>query len=485
MNRIKRSPNSDLLALSHPLTLLSVIILLINDHVLKVYAPSAVTGKISDFAGLFFFPLLLGAILNSITKPLKLKPHSLAAASFGFTAVWFSLIKILPFFTAFTETFLSNLLSIPVRIIPDPSDLIALVALVPAWKLRVEVETRKPRLNKPLTYIALALASIAVLATSPQYNPTVRKMIVEGNRLFTPADTANGYYYSSADGGRTWEWVEFEVPASVASQADEYPQLPVKICLPDEPNHCYQSGTELILESNDGGNTWVKSWSIPAGRRQYIERSMPFLDLGPYDLIVFEYEGRQEIIAALGSGGVLVKADGGPWENFGVGGAGPLIFESNDLSAAMGEMLNEIIILSIVAVALLLFLVAENVADSGLGVYSLLKKVMIAFILSFVLAYLFLYNGSVSLIFVALFLFISAATVLLLLLQVIVNTTQKGQTGILVLLIDWFASCLAFVLWAKGTIPHYGTSLIIAIVLNVLTAIWLFTRQFTNPPPAP
>ena len=38
-------------ALARPITLASVVLLLLNDHVLKVLAPSALTGKVSDFAG--------------------------------------------------------------------------------------------------------------------------------------------------------------------------------------------------------------------------------------------------------------------------------------------------------------------------------------------------------------------------------------------------------------------------------------------------
>jgi len=47
--------------LRHPATLISISLLLFNDHVLKIAAPSPLTGKLSDFAGLFFFPFLLAA----------------------------------------------------------------------------------------------------------------------------------------------------------------------------------------------------------------------------------------------------------------------------------------------------------------------------------------------------------------------------------------------------------------------------------------
>ncbi|WP_342380007.1 hypothetical protein NVS55_10625 [Myxococcus stipitatus] len=48
-------------ALLHPLVSLAVGVLLLNDHVFKACWPSWWTGKLSDVAGLAFFPLLLQA----------------------------------------------------------------------------------------------------------------------------------------------------------------------------------------------------------------------------------------------------------------------------------------------------------------------------------------------------------------------------------------------------------------------------------------
>ena len=48
--------------LLHPIALGAVALLLLNDHVLKAAAPGWVTGKLSDVAGLAFFPLFLQAL---------------------------------------------------------------------------------------------------------------------------------------------------------------------------------------------------------------------------------------------------------------------------------------------------------------------------------------------------------------------------------------------------------------------------------------
>ena len=48
----------------HPMALLSLLFLILNDHVLKERFHNAITGKLSDFAGLVFFPLLVVALLE-------------------------------------------------------------------------------------------------------------------------------------------------------------------------------------------------------------------------------------------------------------------------------------------------------------------------------------------------------------------------------------------------------------------------------------
>jgi hypothetical protein len=53
-------------ALLRPVALLAIALLVINDHVLKARAPGVVTGKLSDVAGLIFFPLLLAAALEQV-----------------------------------------------------------------------------------------------------------------------------------------------------------------------------------------------------------------------------------------------------------------------------------------------------------------------------------------------------------------------------------------------------------------------------------
>jgi hypothetical protein len=49
-------------ALLHPLMIAAVALLLVNDHVLKARFPGLMTGKLSDAAGMLFFPAFLHAL---------------------------------------------------------------------------------------------------------------------------------------------------------------------------------------------------------------------------------------------------------------------------------------------------------------------------------------------------------------------------------------------------------------------------------------
>ena len=51
-------------ALLHPVSLVALAVLALNDHVAKGRLPSWLTGKLSDVAGMIFFPLVLWALIE-------------------------------------------------------------------------------------------------------------------------------------------------------------------------------------------------------------------------------------------------------------------------------------------------------------------------------------------------------------------------------------------------------------------------------------
>ncbi len=130
--------------LLHPAPLAALALLAANDHLLKGSGllPAVVTGKLSDFAGLVFFPLLATAALDLLLLALargglpvdfSLRRWKLALACGG-TAVLFLAIKLWPA-AAVAVARLLGALGFPSTITVDPTDLVALPAIGLAWWL--------------------------------------------------------------------------------------------------------------------------------------------------------------------------------------------------------------------------------------------------------------------------------------------------------------------------------------------------------------
>ena len=159
---------TSLRCLRHPITLASIGLLLLNDHWLKGVSPGTLTGKLSDFAGLFFFPFLLAALLGLVLDRWRVAPRLSAALGFALTLAWFVAIKTLPAANLATARLAGVFSGGLAQITLDPSDLWALLSLLPAAWLWLRLE-RQPRPRPPgrLAALALGLAALASLATSP------------------------------------------------------------------------------------------------------------------------------------------------------------------------------------------------------------------------------------------------------------------------------------------------------------------------------
>lgn len=127
----------------HPIVIVAVAVLALNDHWAKARWPGLITGKLSDFAGLIFFPLFLQAgweLFSSLRRPVR---PSLQVARIAViaTAVVFCAVKLLEPAELAYEWGLGVLrwpfvLELrPVSLTRDPTDLVALPALIIPWML--------------------------------------------------------------------------------------------------------------------------------------------------------------------------------------------------------------------------------------------------------------------------------------------------------------------------------------------------------------
>lgn len=151
-------------ALVHPLWLSSLAVLALNDHVLKGASilPSAVTGKLSDFAGLIVAPLLLAVLLRARTQRGWLLAH--IAVGGVFSAIQLSATAA-HLWSAAMET-----VAFPWVITRDPTDLIALPALlVSATVLRTVAEGRTAGMGR--RSVELAAGGVGLLCCTATSRP--------------------------------------------------------------------------------------------------------------------------------------------------------------------------------------------------------------------------------------------------------------------------------------------------------------------------
>lgn len=139
--------------LAHPIPVLAVGVVLVNDRVVKPRWPGVLSGKLSDVAGVFFLPLLIASVIELARKTMG-RPRAVSllgvAVASAFVAIGFATVKLwTPASGAYGS--LVGLLRWPVTgsrhhvvVATDPSDLIALPFALLAW---VYAATRSKRIG--------------------------------------------------------------------------------------------------------------------------------------------------------------------------------------------------------------------------------------------------------------------------------------------------------------------------------------------------
>lgn len=132
--------------LLHPVVVAALTVLLVNDHILKARFPGAITGKLSDFAGLVMFPLFIQALIEVVSSARRrfVKPSNVVlTVSILVSAAAFSALQLIPQVGDAYQVGFGWLRSLPevlhglsaprVALTQDPTDLVALVSLIVAW----------------------------------------------------------------------------------------------------------------------------------------------------------------------------------------------------------------------------------------------------------------------------------------------------------------------------------------------------------------
>ncbi len=284
-------------AYTHPVALGALVLLLVNDHVLKAAWPGPVTGKLSDVAG----PVVAAALLGSLVRPLHRRAEAVA---WWAVAAEFAAVKTVPAATAAAVWVLS--LVVPSAIVRDPWDVLGLLALPVAWRA-----TRRPRpVPRPVRWAVAAVALGACVATGPPIEEGVSRVEVRRGEVLAEVTDNRGSrdLYRTTDGGLTWTAVSGPPPAATEPRTTA--------C---HGSRCYRIAPDLVEESRDGGTTWRVSLR---DRRWRDEPEDPG-DLSHRPADVAFVPGTDIVLVAVGDDGMARRVGDGPWHRVRVGFAEP------------------------------------------------------------------------------------------------------------------------------------------------------------------
>ncbi|MCX5069259.1 hypothetical protein OOJ91_25775 [Micromonospora lupini] len=317
--------------LCHPATLLALVVLVANDHVLKAAFPGLVTGKLSDVAGLVLAPPLVAVLLTLLAPRLPARVAALA----GLVAVGagFAVVKSSGYAAELASS-AWTVLAGPSLVRADWTDLLTLPALGLAWwswtRARSRpVRHRTARLVRLL--VVLPPAVLAVAATSAiRYPYALGTTTLDGQPAISvgsgfepnwPAGPADGQWAVSDDGATTWR----PATASESSRLDDQDSPRRQACAPDEPRRCYRVVPRhlRVEQSDDAGATWQVAWEVSDGRREELARRYPSpgdipRHFSSRELVVYPHAGGgHEVLVANGRDGFVRRLSDGGWRRDG------------------------------------------------------------------------------------------------------------------------------------------------------------------------
>ncbi len=449
--------------LAHPLSLAAIGLMLANDAIFKNLWPSWWTGKLSDFAGLFFLPFLAAAVL-SFFMPGRL----VGGLAIGVTGAGFALLKLDPGLGP-----LLGGLGLQAR--ADPSDLLALLSLLPAGFLWYRVKAA-PVTRIRWQLVALPLAALVTLADAAA--PDMGITCLQANDGGIVASTA--YYpqsFVSNDGGLSWQSLAGEGTVQCSPVRED---IPVIKSTSGDAQYRVNPGRS-IERSVDGGVTWNTDFIITG----YSEQEQTYVRMthsgnlsftsGPYAALMDPATG--DLVLAMGLEGTLVRNASGQYTWAAVG---PYRHDSLKEAGAMGVALLLGKQLWVAVLVGLGWLFTRAVRQLGKGrVWVILGWIGLG-VTSFAAAPQVASDSYMGIATIVALFFMSAATLIALL---VAGIRLKGQAFSLFgrslpQMLALAAACLLpYVLWGASLLPQFGIAMLVSIGLVVFLLIAFSTAK--------
>lgn len=315
-------------ALASPVSVVSLVVLVLNDHVLKQAWPGLVTGKLSDFAGLVVAPLALAVplALLGVRRPVT---AAVLATGLGFAVVKTTGVG------AETASALWSAVGWPSYLRRDPTDLLALPALLVPLRLHGLAQVRtspRARVSASLGALLLPFVVLATAATSPCVDDA-------GN---ADVGVFEGRWGAGGGEGPVARRAVFDQQVMISKPGpgevqlrlltstereritDDGPQLD-QVCDPARPSHCWRiADAELpaVEATTDGGRTWRVDVAISEQAVEGIEEEFGDsackggVDVDVNDLALLETDDGPLVMAAVAPGRLLLRETGGDWRRF-------------------------------------------------------------------------------------------------------------------------------------------------------------------------
>ncbi|MBK5221569.1 MAG: hypothetical protein JJE52_01565 [Acidimicrobiia bacterium] len=295
----------------------SVALLAINDHVLKDTFSGWWTGKLSDVAGPVVVATLLAVVVGRTAGTVT-------------AAVGFAVLKTVPAVAALAAPVLGGVT------LTDPTDLVGLIALLPAWHfmerspgpapsppLATGTGSNRTARRQRVVAVAGALSAVvATTATSPAEPPTYVGLTVVDSHIYT---TESGYddtpWARSDDGGLTWEPVPIvdvpdvarpEEPPDSTSTSTTLNPPPEEACRSD--GWCFAATGESIDEKPPGGE-WRRSFWFTDTQRDVAEYRGQGIRMFPFNAIaVVPTDTGENVVGTVDGHGVVILTVDGEWQ---------------------------------------------------------------------------------------------------------------------------------------------------------------------------
>ena len=315
-------------ALTHPVTLAAVAVLLVNDLVLKALWPHPwTTGKLSDLAWMVFAPPLVAYLLSFAARDnLRARCAASGIAYLGLPLLYAAFNTFAPLHDVIMGGF--SLVTGSTNSSPlDPWDSVVIPF---AMAIALWVWRRGPvapgGLRSRLGMVAAGLAAFATVATSP--NPVVQGI----TRVAVSSDVAiagvnegfgdNTKFYESEDGGFTWRLVSSEQDRKLGEIQPEIGTPPWAAL--ETPRGSYGiRGSDIVISDSSGESVAYSTAHLRHSNNEWLQARESkgwfgrVLTFEPRD-ITYDHRSRN-LIVAMGLQGVVVGTPGGEWVPVAVG----------------------------------------------------------------------------------------------------------------------------------------------------------------------